>query len=244
VPFELSAGACAQRDIEVFASGSIQGHILDSSNKLVREAFAYIVPADKNVIPKERQLYWESQDKEGFFKFVHIPPGEYLIVVNPDDSRNPRFPYKRTFYPGVHDRALAEIITVHGGEQIKDADIRLEQQFTSRHVNVRVKWADGRLIKNWVYIVANGTANAELKSDVSTDAKADVGDLKLVPTEPYEVHAELTCRYADDRSVGPGAHLRSNNVYVRPDDGQKDLALTIPATACPEIPGKTLVTNR
>ena len=155
VPFELSAAACVERNIEVFASGSIQGHIFDSSNKLVREAFAYIVPADKNVIPKKRQLYWESQDKEGFFKFVHIPPGEYLIVVNPDDSQDPSFPYKRTFYPGVHDRAAAKIIAVHGGEQIKDVDIRLEQQFTPRHVNVRVKWADGRLIKNWVYIVAN-----------------------------------------------------------------------------------------
>jgi hypothetical protein len=152
VPFELSAAACVERNIEVFASGSIQGHIFDSSNKLVREAFAYIVPADKNVIPKEHQLYWESQDKEGFFKFVHIPPGEYLIVVNPDDSQNPSFPYKRAFYPGVHDRAAAQIIAVHGGEQIKDVDIRLEQKFTPRHVNVRVKWADGRLIKNWVDI--------------------------------------------------------------------------------------------
>ena len=243
-PFELSAGACAESDIEVFASGSIQGHVFDSSSKLVREAFAYIVPADKNVIPKKRNLYWETQDEEGFFKFVHIPPGEYLIVVNPDDLQNPDFPYRRTFYPAAHDRWSAKIIAVYGGEQIKDVDIRLEQQFTPRHVNVRVKWADGRLIKNWVHIVANGTANPELKSDASTDAKANVGDLKLVPTEPYEVHAELTCRYADERSEGPGAIFRSNDVYVKPDDGQQELDMTVPAMACPDIPGKTLAPDR
>jgi hypothetical protein len=159
IPFDLHAGACQERDIEVFASGSIQGRILDSSNKLPPHAFVYIVPASEKVLPKQRQLYWESQGKEGFFKFVHIPPGEYLILVNPDDSRTPEFPYRRTFHPGVHDRASAAIITVRAGEQIKDADIRLEQQFTARHLTVRVTWADGRLIKNFVFVTAKGTAN-------------------------------------------------------------------------------------
>ena len=71
VPFELHAGACQVRDMEVFASGVIQ----------------------------------EYQGKQDFFKFVHITSGEYLIVVNPDDSLDPKFPYRRTFFPGVHDRA-------------------------------------------------------------------------------------------------------------------------------------------
>jgi hypothetical protein len=133
VPFELNARACQVRDIEVFASGSIQGRILDSSGKPLRSAFAYIVPASETILPKERQLYWEYQGREDFFKFVHVPPGEYLIVVNPDDSLDPKFPYPRTFYPGVHDRAAAAIIAIRGGEQIKDADIRIEQQFAPRH---------------------------------------------------------------------------------------------------------------
>ncbi len=86
----------------------------------------YIVPADEKVIAKERQLYWESQSKEGYFKFVHLPPGRYLIVVNPDNSPNPKFRYRRTFYPGVPERESAAIITLRGGEQFKDADILLE----------------------------------------------------------------------------------------------------------------------
>lgn len=244
VPFELKGAACQERDIEVFASGSIQGRVLDSSNNPLPHAFVYIVPADEKALPKERQLYWVSQGKEGFFKFVHIPPGQYLVLVNPDDSQNPAFPYWRTFHPGVHDRESATVITLRAGEQVKQADIRLRQQFAPRHLSVRVTWADGRLIKNFVYIVAKGTANPELTSDASTDTRASVGDLKILPNEPYEVQAELTCRYADERSVGPGATLKSNRVYLTPEDGRTELTLTIPATTCPVIQGKTLVTDQ
>lgn len=244
VPFELTGAACQERNIEVFASGSIQGRVLDSSNRLLPHAFVYIVPAAAKVLPKERQLYWESQGKEGFFKFVHIPPGEYLVLVNPDDSQTAEFPYRRTFHPGVHDRSAATVITLRAGEQIRDADIRLQQQFAPRHLSVRVTWADGRSIRNFVYIVAKGTANPKLMSDASTDIRASVCDLKILPNEPYEVQAELNCRYADERSEGPGATLKSAKVYLTPDDGRTELTLTIPATTCPVIPGKTLVTNQ
>jgi hypothetical protein len=245
VPFELNAGGCQERNIDVFASGSIQGRILDASNKPLSDSLAYIVPADEKVLPKQRQLYWESQRKEGFFKFVHIPPGQYLILVNPDDSQNPRFPYRRTFYPGVHDRASAAIITLRGGEQIKDADIRLVQQFAPRHLTVRVTWADGRLIKDFVYVVANGTVNPAAMSDTSQpDLKASVVDLSILPNERYEVEGELTCRYGDERSFGPGATLKSNKVYLEPGDDRTELSLTIPGTGCPEIPGKTLLTDQ
>lgn len=243
--FEVSAGACQERDIEVFANGSIQGHILDSSNKVLRQAFVYIVPADEKVLPKERQLYWESQGKEGFFKFVHIPPGEYLIVVNPDDSRNPSFPYRRTFYPGVHDRASAKIIAVDGGEQVKDADIRLEQQFNPRHLSVRVVWSDGRLIRDSVFVEAKGTTNpASMSNANQPDQKASIIDLSLLPNEPYEVEAELICRYADERSEGPGARLKSNKIHLEAEDQRIEVMLTMPGTACPEIPGKTPVTDQ
>ena len=241
VPFELKASTCQVRDIEVFASGSIQGRILDSSGKPLRSAFAYMVPAEEKVLPKQGQLYREYQGKEDFFKFVHIPPGEYLIVVNPDDSLNPEFPYRRTFYPGVHDRVSAAIITIHGGEQVRGADIRLEQQFTPRHLTARVTWADGRLIRDFVYVVAKGTVNANAMSNPET---ASVVRMSVLPNEPYELEAELTCRYADERSVGPGVTLKSNKILLGPGDDRKEIFLTIPAVSCPEVPGKKLLNGQ
>jgi hypothetical protein len=244
VPFEIRGIGCQERDIEVFAVGVIQGRVLDSSNSLLPDALVYIVPADRDVLPKGSSLYWESQGKEGYFKFVHIPPGRYYVLVNPDDKQQPDFPYRRTYYPGVHDREEAAVITVRASEQVKDIDIRLQQLFVARHVSVRVKWADGSAIRSFVYIAARGITNPEQRSTASTDARARVADLKLVPTEAYQVQAELTCRYADDRSVGPGARLVSSTVYVKPEDGQNELTLIIPAKACPAVQGKTLVTDR
>jgi len=245
VPFELNAGACQERNIDVFASGSIQGRVFDSSNKLLPHAFVYIVPAHEKVLPKVRQLYWVSQGTEGFFKFVHLSPGQYLILVNPDDSRNPEFPYRRTFYPGVHERTSAAIITLREGEQMMDADIQLEPQFAPRHLTVRVTWADGRLIKDFVFIAAKGTANRVAMSHTSQpDMKASVVDLSILPNEPYKVQGELICRYADERSIGPGATLKSNTVYLGRGDNRAELTLTIPATACPEIHGKRRLTDQ
>jgi hypothetical protein len=244
-PFELNAGGCQQRDIEVFPSGSIQGRVLDSSSKPLPHAFVYIVPAGQKVLPKERQLYWASQGKDSFFKFVHIPPGNYLILVNPDDEKNPKFPYRRTFYPGVRDRQLATTIAIRGGEQIKGADIPLLPEFAPRHLTVRVTWSDGRLIRDLVFIEAKGTENpSAMAHPEQVDQKASVVDLMILPNEPYRIEAKLICRYEDDRSIGPGATLRSNAVYLGPKEDRTELSLAIPAKACPEISGKTLLTEQ
>jgi hypothetical protein len=245
-PLELRADACQLRNIDVFASGSIQGRILNASGKPLGSAFAYIVPASENVLPAHNRLYWEYQGKKDFFKFVHIPPGEYLIVVNPDDSLDPDFPYLRTFYPGVHDRASAAIITIRGGEQIKDADIRLQQQFEPRHVTVRVTWADGRLVKDHVSVNAKGIRNPTAMAHTQQEnLKASVVDLLILPDEPYKVEAKLTCRYAGGNILSaPGAQLESNQIYIDPSDKVSKISLTIPGTACPEISGKTSLTER
>ena len=76
------------------------------------------------------------------------------------------------------------------------------------------------------------------------DAKASVFDLSVPANELYEVEAELICRYADERSFGPGAKLQSDTVYPDRGDDRTQLSLTTPATASPEIAGKTLLTDR
>ena len=244
-PTDVTAGTCREYDIEVFPSGSIQGRVLDSSNELLPHAFVYLVSADQEVLPAERDLYWESQGKEGFFKFVHIPPGNYLVVVNPDDLRKPDFPYRRTFYPGVHERGSAAVITLRGGEQIRNADIRLSPAFLPRRLPVRVTWADGRLIRDYVSVTAKATSKPSALSHIrQKDSNASIIDLSVDPGETYEIEARLTCRYADLQGVGPGATLKSAKVYLAPDDRQTEVLLVMSVTACPVIPGKEILTER
>jgi hypothetical protein len=244
-PFDLRAGTCQERNVEVFASGSVEGRILDSANEPLPQAFVYIVPAEEGALPKAQQMYGEFQDKKGFFKFVHIPPGKYLIVVNPDDSRKPDFPYLRTFYPNAHERASAGIVTLGGGEQLTGVDIHLDKPFAQRHLKVRVAWANGLVIQDFVSVRAKGTANPAVTADAKRrDLKAGLLELTVLPEERYEVEAELTCVYSSNGVRGPGATLRSNKSYLVPGDDQTELLLTMPGTGCPEIAGKERVTFR
>jgi hypothetical protein len=102
------------------------------------------------------------------------------------------------------------------------------------------------LIKDFVFVTAKGTANPDAMSDArQPNLKASIIELSLLPSEPYEVEAELTCRYADERILsGPGAKLKSNSVHLAAGDDRKEILLTIPVMSCPEVPGKKSLTGQ
>ena len=140
---------------------------------------------------------------------------------------------------------MAAVITVHEGEQIQEANIRVAPQFAARHLTVRVTWSDGRLVKDWVHIDAKETAarNA-IHHTHQPDPKASVLELSILPNEAYEIEAQLICQYAGENSVGPGATLKSNNVYLGARDDRTEVWLRLPGTACPEVAGKKLLSER
>ncbi len=109
----------------------------------------------------------------------------------------------------------------------------------------RVTWADGRFIRDFVFVTAKGTGDATAMADArQPDLKTSIVELSVLPDEPYEGEAELTFRYADERSLGPGEKLKSNKIHLAPDDDRKELLLTIPATSCPEVVGKKLLSDQ
>jgi len=125
---ELKAGICHQHDISLFTGGSISGRLLDQAGKPIPHTTVYIVSAGANVLPKASQVYWVSEAKNGMFKFDHVPTGKYWLIVNPEDSLSAGFPYHRTFYPGTTDQNLAGTIELNGGDEIRNADIRLQRK--------------------------------------------------------------------------------------------------------------------
>lgn len=252
-PFELRSTGCEERDVRVVSRGSIQGRVLDAANRPLPHALVFIVPVGSATLPNEREGYWESQRDQKPFRFDNLPAGSYLLVVNPTDKEDAAFPYRRTFYPGVRDRAAAALITLGPGEQIKDVNLRVAAEFAPRDLTVRVTWADGRVIRSFVSVSAVAIDKpAALARTRQPSSKASIVELTLLPNEPYRIEAELTCHYAEVRADeqgrrtlwAPGAVLRSDTIHLGPDDVRKELVLMLPATACPEIPGKILLTER
>ena len=117
-----SGSSCQLRNLIASHSGSIRGRVLDPSGKPLPRASIYLAPARSE---RPGRYYPATQDGPGFFIFKELPPGQYVLVVNPEDSRESWFPYPRTFYPGVADRAAAGVINLGPGEEFKNADIRV-----------------------------------------------------------------------------------------------------------------------
>ncbi len=252
-PVEVRRPGCEERNVRVVSRGSVQGRVLDAANRPLPYAQVFIVPAGTAALPNEREGYWVSQRDQKPFQFDNLPPGSYLLVVNPTDKQDPAFPYRRTFYPGVRERTAAGLVTLGTGEQVKDANIRVAAEFAPRELTVRVTWADGRVIRSYVSVSATAIDKpAALARTRQPNSKASIVELSLLPNEPYRIAAELTCLCFDlqpdsqgRRTIqGPGAALRSDTIHLSPDDVRKELVLTLPASACPEIPGKMLLTER
>lgn len=230
-PVEVTSGGCRERDLDIFPSGSIQGRVIDAeTNRLIADSAVYLVPAgDAPLLPSER-LHRESQRKQSY-RFIHVPPGSYRVIVNPNNYRDPDFPYARTSYP----------VTIRAGEQVTGADLRLQPLFVPRRVQVRITWADGRVVGDLVHIDAQAVKGPEILAQIQYPrTKKNAFDVKLVPGESYIFTGKLTCRYSDARSSGLGARFESSPVPFTADDTRTELTLTLPVNACPVIPGKTL----
>jgi len=101
------------------------------------------------------------------------------------------------------------------------------------------------LIRDLAFVDATATDRGEaIAFTRQPDRKKSVIDLTILPNEPYKIEAHLTCRYGDDHGIGPGATLRSNEVYMDAKDDRAEISLVIPASGCPEVAGKTLLTEK
>jgi hypothetical protein len=50
---------------------------------------------------------------EGHYRFGHVPPGRYILAINPDGPV-PDFPFETTYYPHTSERRAAKVIEIKG----------------------------------------------------------------------------------------------------------------------------------
>ena len=100
--------------------------------------------------------------KDGSYKFRKIPPGRYLVVMNPygPDSE---WPYDLQYYPFGIRRDEARVFDVAAGQRLAGIDFRAPL-LQDRLTQVRVTWA-------------NGTAAADASVCVTYEGGSDYVDL-------------------------------------------------------------------
>jgi hypothetical protein len=150
-PVEIPNGACFEFNVDALPTGKIRGSVLGENGKPLHLASVELYRSDR--YSDLRPGLWGFQGAKGSFEFNHIGPGDYVLVFNRLDRRDPNMPYARTFYPGVADATDACIIHLKDGQDLERVNIRLTERYPTRTIRVQLKWQDGRLPGD-VYVTA------------------------------------------------------------------------------------------
>jgi len=141
-PFRIPNGACYEYNVNALPTGKIRGSVFGPDKKPLSNASVELYRAGR--YDDSRPGLWAFQSAKGGFEFDHIGPGEYILVFNRTNRRDPNSPFPRTFYPGAPDASEARHIKLKDGQVLLKTDIRVKDGYPTREIRVQLKWPEGR----------------------------------------------------------------------------------------------------
>lgn len=160
---------CAAVPYFINDNGRLTGRVLDAEGQPVNN-LSVLLQSESD--PKDYGLNGGRTDSEGRFSISNVPAGRYLMAINKTRFRNPNdstLAYPGVFYPGVVDKANAEVITVGPGEKLTGLDFRVPLRRPPSVAVIKVVWADGSPVENAHLTLHDPTGN----TDVGYGAQAD-----------------------------------------------------------------------
>jgi hypothetical protein len=122
----------------------VSGSVLDEDGEALERARVSLIPAGAPIVGWNEDESTTDTDDEGNFSFAEVPPGRYLLGVHLNESPYGSFPYLSTFYPGVTNRADAQVIDLGLGQKLTGMTLRLGARLVQHSVSGEVVWPDGR----------------------------------------------------------------------------------------------------
>ena len=232
-PFKIPDGACFEYNVDALPTGHIRGSVLGSNGKPL--SLASVELYREGTYGDEKPGLWAYQGGTGVFDFDHIGPGDYVMVFNRANRKDPNSPYARAFYPGVSDLSDAQVIHLKDGQQLMKVNLRLTEGLPTREIRVRVKWEKGR---------PPGSVTVMAKADHGRNpAATKISDglyrFTLLESANYTISAweDLARQRGPARGRNakclPPARIDAASVDVSGSDKTaKDLLLVFPAPGC------------
>lgn len=127
-PFELRARQCREVGYLPWWDGRIRGRVVDGDGRPVAGLTVWLISPELDVSVRANLMHsmWDVTEADGSFELTNVPRGRYQLVVNLiGDADENRYGYRRTFHPGVEDRARASVIELGGGEWLAVQEFRL-----------------------------------------------------------------------------------------------------------------------
>lgn len=196
-PLRVADGGCYEYNIAALPTGQIRGRVLGPDGRPLPTASVELYRVGR--YDDAKSGWWEFQTENGGFNFDHVATGDYVLVFNRQNHRDPNSPYQRTFYPTAADLASAQPVKVSDGGEVVTADIHVKAGFATRTVKVRIKWTGHPLPGN-VFVTS--------KADQGENpASRKVGDLlyelTLLDDVRYTISAWTYAKIPRSASGGP-----------------------------------------
>lgn len=211
----VPAGRCAGVILEASILGRIHGRVVEADGTPAKYVRLSLIPIHgKPDIASAEEF---SVENEGLVDMRRIPPGSYLLAVNPLGPTFYGTPHPPHFYPGasIMQGPGAVPIKVGPAETVKLSTFRLPPRLVQRTVSGTVRLKNGRLpTGGWVRVLGPDGDEMPLPID-------EAGSFQLQGYEGYRY------RLAAEHEGARGVRTHSAPIEVRIGSRNKPLVLRI-----------------
>jgi hypothetical protein len=122
------------------------------SRKVLNEKGAYVEHAKVSLVDVENRsgkpLAHAWVVGEGNYRFEHVPPGRYILAINPEGPE-PDVPLETTYYPLASKRTSAKVVEIKGYQSdLTGLNLVIGNKVMFRQVTVKVTFTDGTPMKS------------------------------------------------------------------------------------------------
>lgn len=166
-----------EHDFNLLWNGRINGHVTDDSGKPQR-AWIELQTSDGSRLPGYVRFFLKTSP-DGSYEIDKVPPGRYLLIVNPDGPSD-ESPYALQYYPATFHTQNAQALEVGPGQELPDINFTV-LSLVKRTIQVRVMWQDRKPAKNaWVYVAYPHTKAFDSLANTTDFQKTNEnGDVEL-----------------------------------------------------------------
>lgn len=150
VKIHVAKPGVVEHNFDVFWNGRIEGHVADDTGKPAR-AWVELLTADGSQMPGFIKSFFQT-DATGFYQIHKIPPGRYIVRINPYGASD-ESPYDPQYYPSGFQPEDAHVFQLAEGQEIKGVDFKLAR-LAERTAHARVTRLDGSPAKDALVCVA------------------------------------------------------------------------------------------
>jgi len=150
VKVHLESDGLVEHNFDLFWNGRIEGHVKEHSGKPAQVS-VMLLSADGKQLPGYVNFFLQT-NRDGFYQARKIPPGRYIVVINPNGPDDER-PYGIQYYPSALRAQDARVLELGPGQQIEGIDFAVSR-LVEHVVQVRVTGPNGSAAENAPVCVA------------------------------------------------------------------------------------------